>query len=346
MDINQFLRQRKPRWNRLTIMLDRIDAKGLRDLSSIDVEEFFTLYRLVSSDLNLVQTRTANPALLEYLEGLVGRAYANLSVPRRLHPLRGLWKILRHRFPAVMRREKKLLTLAASTMLLGALFGFIMTFLTPRTAEVFLVPFPSHLTESPRARVNRLEALERHGKTRINSSGTHARFTTQLFTNNIRVTILGFALGLTFGIGTIIVLFYNGAILGSLAALYLQDGVIVFFLAWVGPHGSIELPCILFGCTAGLMLSRAQFRRDEGSLRQQFRQLRPDLVAIIIGTSVFLVLAGFIEGGFSQINEPTLPYPFKILVAVVLFLAFLAYLFWLPVCTQQSQKNNLYVNNQ
>jgi uncharacterized membrane protein SpoIIM required for sporulation len=89
-------------------------------------------------------------------------------------------------------------------------------------------------------------------------------FTTFLFTHNIRVTVLGFALGFTFGIGTVLILFFNGAMLGSLAALYLSDGVMVFFLAWVGPHGVIELPCVICGCMAGLMLARAQFRRDAG----------------------------------------------------------------------------------
>jgi uncharacterized membrane protein SpoIIM required for sporulation len=329
MDFNQFMRQRRPRWERLSQLLDSIDRGGLECLTPREVNELFSLYRLVSSDLNLVQTRTGNPTLVEYLEGLVGRAYANLAVPGRVTFFSSWWAILRHRFPAAIRAERRMFALATATMLAGVLLGFVVTYLQPDTASLFVGP--EHLAQSPRDRVAELEAMERAGSTRINSAGEHALFSTFLFTHNIRVTVLGFALGMTFGVGTVMVLFYNGAMLGSLAALYLKDGVFVFFLAWVGPHGSIELPCILFGCTGGFILSRAQYRRDAGTTLGQIRAARPRLVDLIVGTACLLVLAGTIEGGFSQVNEPTIPYPLKIAVAVTLFTALLAYLFVMPV---------------
>ena len=70
MDFNRFLRERRHRWNRLGEILDRIDKNGFGGLEPAEVEELFALYRLVSSDLNLVQTRTGNPALIDYLESL------------------------------------------------------------------------------------------------------------------------------------------------------------------------------------------------------------------------------------------------------------------------------------
>ena len=60
------------------------------------------------------------------------------------------------------------------------------------------------------------------------------------------------------------------------------------------------------------------------------RKARPGLIDLLVGASTLLVLAGTIEGGFSQINEPTIPYAFKIAVACVLFALLLAYLFWMP----------------
>ena len=328
MDLNQFLRERRPRWERLTALLDRIDRRGLRALEPREVGELFSLYRLVSSDLNLVQTRTGNPALLEYLEGLVGRAYANLAVPREATPFRAWWQVLRHYFPATLRAQWRPLALAFLTTLAGVVLGFAATFVEPSNAEVFLPA--EQLAETPRERVARLEAEERSGQHQVAGLGEHAVFSSFLFTHNIRVTVLGFALGLTFGVGTVILLFYNGAMLGSLAALYLSDGVMTFFVAWIGPHGAIELPCVLFGCTAGLMLARAQYRRDAGSVLAQVRHMRPALIDLLVGTATLLVLAGLIEGGFSQINEPTLPYSLKIVGAAALFAGLLIYAFWVP----------------
>lgn len=329
MDFNQFLRERRPRWERLAALLDRIDREGLGALTPREADDFFSLYRLTSSDLSLVHTKTANASLTDYLEGLVARAYAQLLVPRKARFFRSWWMTLRHYFPAAIRSEWRLLAVAALVLMLGTICGFAATFAKPATAELFLPP--EHLQETPRERVARLEDTERNGNRMINSADTHALFTVFLFNNNIRVSILAFALGISFGVGTVIVLFYNGAMLGSLAALYFMYGEAKFFVAWVGPHGSIELPCTIFAGTAGLMLAARQLRRSEGSFLSQVRAIRPKLVDLLIGTATLLVLAGCIEGGFSQINEPTIPYWFKIAVAIALFSALIAYLFFMPV---------------
>ncbi len=328
MDLNSFLRDRRPRWQRLAALLDRIDAKGFTALTPHEADECFSLYRLTSSDLNLVQTRTATPSLVDFLEALVARAYAQLMLPRRINLLGNYWLILRHYFPAAIRVEWKMLALSAATLLAGLLCGLAATLARPALAEVFLPP--EHLDQSPRERVAMLEEMERQGHTRINSADKHAVFTVFLFNNNIRVSVLAFGLGFTFGIGTAVVVFYNGAMLGSLAALYFLDGVGKFFVAWVGPHGVIELPCVVIASTAGFMLAQRQLRRDQGTAVSRIRAIRPRLVDLIVGSATLLVIAGCIEGGFSQINEPTISYTFKIAVAVILFALLVAYLFFLP----------------
>lgn len=329
MDINQFLLDRQDRWERLGRLLDEAQRPGGSPLRAQEVDELFALYRLVSSDLNLVQTRTANPAMVDYLEALVARAYAFVVPPRKVNLFRAWWGIVRHQFPAAIRTHVGLVGLAAAVMLAGAVVGFVTTLVTPTAAELFVQP--EHLSQSPSNRVAELEAMERGGETRIDSVGTYSAFSTFLFTHNIRVTVLCFALGFTFGIGTVVVLFFNGAMLGCITAMYLEDGVLEFFIAWVGPHGSLELPSIVFGAAGGLIIARTQLNRDGRPLRERLRESRRTLLHFVIGAATLLVIAGAIEGGFSQVNEPTLPYPLKISVACVLFLLLIAYLFVLPV---------------
>ncbi len=330
VDFNQLIRDRQPRWERLGLLLDKIDRHGLSGLTPSQADELFSLYRLVSSDLNLVQTRTGNAALLESLEQLVARAYANLAVPRRARFFGSWWQMIRHYFPATIRTEKRLLGWAALAMCGGFLFGGLVVYIDRSYADILVGPF-LHLLENPSQRVAELEAQQRMGGSVAGEAGHHLAFSTALAHNNIRVSILAFALGLTFGILTIVMLFFNATILGCAAALYWEDGQIVFLTAWLGPHGVIELPCIAFAGTAGLMLARAQFRRDNGSTLSQIRAMRPQLVDIIVGTATLLLVAALIEGGFSQIHEPALPYPFKIAVAVALFTALVGYLFFMPV---------------
>jgi len=328
VDFNDFLMSRRPRWQRLVTLLDRVDKEGLASLRADDADALFSLYRLTSSDLNIVQTRTGNPGLVDYLEGLVARAHAQLMVPRRARFFRSWWMILRNYFPAALRSEWKVLCLSVLTLVAGTIFGFAATWAQPANGGLFLEP--EHLQESPRDRVARLEQEERQGTRSISSADVHAVFSTFLFTHNIRISVLAFALGLTFGVGTMIVVFFNGAMLGSLAALYALDGEMKFFIAWVGPHGVIELPCVMIAGAAGFMLGLRQLRRSEGPALWQIRAIRPKLVDLLVGTATLLVVAGCIEGGFSQINEPTISYTFKIAVAVILFGALLAYLFIMP----------------
>ena len=72
-------------------------------------------------------------------------------------------------------------------------------------------------------------------------------------TNNIRVTLLAMATGITYGAGTLILLFYNGVILGLVAADYIAGGQGVFLAGWLLPHGSIEIPTILLGGQASFI---------------------------------------------------------------------------------------------
>ena len=50
-------------------------------------------------------------------------------------------------------------------------------------------------------------------------------FSSRVITNNIRVALMAFALGITFGLGTIWVLAVNGAMLGGLAGAFAKSGI-------------------------------------------------------------------------------------------------------------------------
>ena len=153
-------------------------------------------------------------------------------------------------------------------------------------------------------------------------------FSTQLMTNNTKVAILCLAMGITFGIGTLVLLFYNGVILGVVVLDYLRAGYAPFLFGWLLPHGSIEIPAFLIAGQAGLVLGGALIgRRGNISLAERLRSVSSDLVTLIGGTAIMLVWAGIIEAFFSQYHEPRLPYGLKIafgaveLIILMLFLA-------------------------
>ena len=128
-----------------------------------------------------------------------------------------------------------------------------------------------------------------------------------LMANNIRVSCNALALGVFYGVGTCIVLFYNGVILGAVCADYIAAGHSLFLAGWLLPHGAIEIPCILIAGQAGLLLGITLLgRRRRQTLAERLREVRADLVTLIGGGALLLVWAALIESFLSQYHAPSL----------------------------------------
>lgn len=328
MDIERFLSERRPVWEDLDKLLDTADEVGLtRD----EMQRLVELYRRTCSDLNRARSYTANPEILSFLNQLTGRAYRFIYRAGHEMPVgRSLWKLITREIPAAFRREKVAVLIAACAFLAGTIFGSLAVLIDPANGSR-LVP-AMFFTDSPRERVEKIESNEE----RIDKVEEALNFGASLYTHNIKVTFLAFSLGaLTIVLG-VWILFYNGVILGAVGTMYVLDDVSVFFFAWVGPHGALELPAIVFGGAAGLVVGRALLMPGNLTRGASLRRVLPNVWRMMIGAAMVLVLAGLIEGSFSQFSSKTVAYEFKIAVAIVLFLGLMTYLFLRRVQTEET----------
>jgi uncharacterized membrane protein SpoIIM required for sporulation len=319
MNIETFLADRRPVWDSLDSLLVR--AEGV-ELSRGETQELVELYRRTCSDLNRARSQTANPEILGHLNQLTGRAYR--FIYRAGHET-AAWpafvRLITREIPAAFRRERLSIGIAAAAFLLGTLFGSMAVLIDPANGER-LVP-SMFFTESPKEHVDKIE----RGEERIANVEDALLFGASLYTHNIQVSFLVFALGALTIVFGIVLLFYNGVILGAVGTLYILDDVSLFFFAWVGPHGALELPAIIFGGAAGLLVGRALLMPGSLSRGASLRRVLPSVWRIMIGAALTLICAGIIEGSFSQFSAKTIPYALKIAVAVLLFLGLTTYLF-------------------
>ncbi len=322
MDIEEFIDDRRPSWNRLRELLTVAETSAPWELGADGIEELVHLYRQVCSDLNQARSFTAQGALLDELNQLAGRGYRFVyRGGRRGRFAERLKAFFAYELPATFRRQGRTVLAAALAMLLGAGFAF-MAVLADRFQAEDLIP-EQFFSASPKERVEQIEAEEE----RIETLEQGLVFGASLYVHNIQVAFLAFSLGALTVFGAYWILFYNGTILGAVAALYLLDGVEVFFLAWVGPHGALELPAIVFAGAAGLVAGRALYLPGNLTRQASLRRAFPSVVRLLIGTCVILVVAGLVEGSFSQYSAKTVPYAFKISLAVGLFGGLVTYLF-------------------
>ena len=319
----RFVRERSDRWRRLEELLDIADRTSEPELGPERIRELVRLYRQAATDLNEARSWTADPELLGRLNALCGRGYRFVYNARRQGSLVGqVRRFFAVELPAAFKREARWVAASAAALLLGALLGAGAVLLRPASAAD-LIP-GQFFTESPRDRVAQIE----RGDERIARVEEAADMGAYLYTHNIQVSFLAFSLSaLTIVLG-FYYLFWTGLFLGAVAATYYLDGVSVFFLAWVGPHGALELPSIVFAGAAGLVLGRALLLPGDLSRGAAVRAVFPTVWRMMLGVMLFLVAAGLVEGSFSQFSAKAVPYPLKIAVAAVLFVSLLGYLFY------------------
>jgi uncharacterized membrane protein SpoIIM required for sporulation len=320
LDPARFVDMERVYWSELQVILDKLRVEPGWRMSVPEVQRLHYLYERCSADLVSLDTFAAEPLLRAYVESLVSRAYAEIHETRAPSG-KVRWRALVAAFPRAFRRHLGAFRLAAGLTLLGCAFGWFAMRADP-DAKTVLMPFPG-LMDPPATRVAREESA------RIDRlHGQKASFSAMLMTHNIQVTVMTLAFGVTWGVGTVILLFYNGVTLGAISADYVGAGYTQFLAGWLLPHGAIEIPAILLGGQAGLVLAGALIGWGERVSRaDRLRSVARDLLSIALGAAALLVWAGLVEAFVSQYHQPVLPYSLKIafglleLTALWIFLA-------------------------
>lgn len=307
IDLEHFIQEERPRWERLDALLRLRARDPWRVLPLAEARELERLYQRASADLARLATFAAEPEARRFLEGLVARAYAEIhgadAEVRRFRP----WRWFLTTLPATFRRRLGAFRFTCALFLVGCLFGLLAVALDP-DAKYVLMPF-SHLEGDPRERV----AAEERGETLGQLDRKHTTFAGYLMVHNTRVALLSMALGLTAGIGTLTIVFSNGVMLGAVMIDYVMAGESVFLLGWLLPHGVVEIPAVLIASQAGFVLAQALIGRGERRrLRERLRAAVPDVVTLSLGAGLLLVWAGAIESFLSQYHAPLVPYWAKI----------------------------------
>lgn len=290
----EFRREREGTWHELEAMIKFADDKGLRALGADALARLPHLYRATLSSLSVARAISLDRALVEYLESLVGRAYFVVYGTRQ-HVSRQLLDFLLWKLPSTIRRAKWHILVAFVITVAGAVAAYS---LTSHDAEYYY-SFVGDMAQgrTPASSTTELrEGLYHHES----ASGALATFAASLFSHNARIGILAFALGFVAGLPTLVLLFYNGLVIGAFVALYTQRGLGVDIWGWMMPHGVTELTAVILCGAAGLMLAHglvfagAKPRLD--SLRERGRLA----AVVVVGAVIMLFIAGLIEGIFRQ----------------------------------------------
>ncbi len=320
VDLARFVETERPHWFALEKSLDWLAAGPSRRLTIEEAQRFHELYQRTAADLARISGFAAEGELRRYLEWLVSRAYSEIHETRERKRFRP-WRLFTVEFPRAFRRHLRAFQLTVALTVLGVAFGGLAVEFDPEAKGV-IMPFEG-LQISPSERV--AKELRDQGRHLI---GVKGRFSAMLMTHNTQVALTTIALGASFGFGTVVVLFYNGVTLGAVIYDYVRDGQSTFLMGWLLPHGVIEIPAILVGGQAGLVIAYALIGWGSRLSRtERLRRVSRDVMTLAAGTAIMLIWAGLVESFLSQYHEPVIRYGWKIgfgLVEATLLTLFLA----------------------
>jgi uncharacterized membrane protein SpoIIM required for sporulation len=123
-----------------------------------------------------------------------------------------------------------------------------------------------------------------------------------IMTNNLTVSFIAFAGGILFGLGAVYSMFFNGLLLGVIGTACQQHGMSMDLWSFVAPHGSLELPSIVFAGAAGLRLGHGVLFPGLYRRRDSIAQAGVEASRLVAGIIPLLVVAGTLEGFFSPSN--------------------------------------------
>lgn len=313
----RFVRRQEPRWREFARRAAGAYRRGLIALEPGELAEFAALYRETAADLARARTYGVEERTRGELERLVAAGHSLLYRRRRPSPLRWL-RFLRREFPALVRRHGFPIGVSAAFLLLPALIGYVRVRSEPDSAHRFLHPEIIARADAAPAR-----AAEGRGYVEVPSPFMPV-FAGGIIANNVQVTFTAFALGITAGLGTILLLLFNGLHIGATLGLFDALGTGPYLWSFVLPHGIVELTAAAIAGGAGLLLGSALVLPGERTRREALIERGRTAVRLLLGTTALLVLAGLVEG---FVSPSALPGEMKMTFGLLLGGLLFAYLF-------------------
>ena len=306
-----WLAKRQSHWDRLERLLDQSRSQGLGSLTRSDVQELGLLYRQAAADLSTLREDPSGRAYARSLNLLLSRAH-NIIYSGQKSSASGILHFYRAVWPGIFRRNLRLINAAFLLFLLGGVAGLLLAVTQPEFMRLFLGP-------------KMMETIEKHKMWTESVVSIKPLASSFIMTNNLSVTFLTFAYGITAGIGTVYMMVFNGIMLGVVGAACWLGGMSLPLWSFVAPHGVLELPAIFIGGGAGLRIAQGMLFPGMLPRRDSLALAGGEAVRLLLGVIPILILAGTIEGFISP--SPTIPWQWKFVLAGSIAVVFFSYLF-------------------
>jgi uncharacterized membrane protein SpoIIM required for sporulation len=286
----RWIEKRRPHWNRLEQLVNLSGRGGVSALSPTDLQGLALLYRQIAADLASVREDSTSTNTAHYLNQLLGRAHNIIYMGRKTES-RNILTFYRYTYPAIFRETLSNSVAAFLIFLCAAVAGCLLSLNDPS--------FPRHILGP-----GMIQSIEQHKMWTDSIVTVKPVASSQILTNNLTVSIMTYALGITAGIGTVWMMLLNGLLIGVVGTACWQGHMSLMLWSFVAAHGVLELPAIFIAGGAGFIIARGLL--FPGALPRGESLVRAGRLSakLFFGTIPLLLIAGLIEGFISPSDLP------------------------------------------
>ena len=291
VNATRFRKAHEAEWERLEYLVSRIEKRSVGALSDDDLLVLPLLYRSALSSLSVARETSLDRALISYLEQLCTRAYFQIyGVPTSA--LRQIARFFAKSWPEAVQAIWRETLVAFLLTVAGAVVAYLLVRSDPTW---FFGIIPPGLSDGrdPSASAETLRATL-YGSSHKDDG--LAVFATYLFTHNAQIAIFAFALGFAFAVPTILLILYNGLMLGAFVAVFVPKGLGWNLGGWLMIHGTTEIFAIILSGAAGFRIGTAIAFPGRLSRGDSAIAAGRSAATAMAGAVVMLIVAGLLEG--------------------------------------------------
>lgn len=285
MKESEFIRRNQKDWERLERLLvsPHKDADRLHDL-----------FVKVSTDLNFARSYYPKRSVRLYLNGLTMRVFGLIQSRKDRFGLSDIKEFFTKTLPYQIYESRHSFYLSLVTFALAVAIG---VFSGMQDSDFLGVVVGDEYVAMTEENINNLDPMAVYKQSPETDMFVH------ITTNNIKVAFFAFVMGFLGIFGTLVVLLYNGIMLGAFQYFFYSKGLFwtSFLTIWI--HGTIEISVIIVAGAAGVILGKGVVftKTYDWSTSVQMAALKG--LRIVISTVPLFVIAGFLEGFVTRHTE-------------------------------------------
>jgi len=271
-----FVRNNREKWQ---------EFEKLLKIKNIDPDQLSNLYLKITDDLAYAKTYFPKSQSHKYLNYLASNVHVSIYKNKKEKRSRFItfWK---YELPLVYFQHRKELLISLLVFVGAACIGLLSVLNDETFARLILSDGYVNLT---------IENIEKGDPLAIyKRSGSVFNFL-YITKNNIQVSFTTFASGVFLSIGSVLILFLNGVMLGTFQGFFIQYDLLIESILIVWIHGTLEISAIVIAGGAGLVLGNSILFPQTYRRSESFKRGAKNGIKMAMGLVPIFIVAGFLE---------------------------------------------------